>query len=179
MDSEKPLESQNEFPLTQKSSQFSQSLQDWLAGSDERQIYAILHPMAHGLHRIELSADSFEFGRFPTLKESYNFYGLDNDDLKYSISGKHCRIERNNTGGVTYLIDTSRFGTFVNEKLIGKGNSHQLLNGDLISLCDAKFHVFLYVETVTANDVFPVELTAEYLVSNLIIGKGVPRKATL
>lgn len=174
MSGESTSESHEEFPVTQKSSQFSQSLKEWFdgGGRNERQVFAVLHPMAQGLHRIELSASLFEFGRFPERKESYNFYGLGNHDLRDSISGKHCYFERDTAENVTYLYDTSRFGTFINEKLVGKGSSRRLMNGDLISLCDAKFYAFLYVEAKETSDAFPYELTSRYLVSNLIIGEG-------
>ncbi|VDM94890.1 unnamed protein product [Thelazia callipaeda] len=178
-------QSQEDIPLTQKSSQFSQSLrsihirsivaQDWFSVQKEREVYAVLYPMAQGLHHIELSTPLFGFGRNPKLSEAYNFTSLSDHHLRSSISGRHCHIERDALG-ITYLHDTSRFGTFINEKLVGKDSPCRLLNGDLISLCDPKFYAFIYVETKVSNDEFPAELSNEYLVSNLVIGKGAMSK---
>ncbi|MCP9260482.1 Serine/threonine-protein kinase chk-2 [Dirofilaria immitis] len=115
----------------------------------------------------ELSAALFELGRSADLSEG-NLDELRKRRIKNGISRRHCCFKRDNIEGITYLLDTSHFGTFVNEKLVGEGNSCRLQHGDLISLCDKKF----YETKKIINDPFPLELTNQYLMSNFVIGKG-------
>ncbi|OZC05888.1 FHA domain protein [Onchocerca flexuosa] len=143
MDDEKRSENHDEIPLIEKNNEFSSLLQNDVAGENKHEIYAILYPMARDLEVIELSAASFELGRSANLNEGYNFDELRKRRIKNAISRKHCCFKRDNIEDITYLLDTSQFGTFVNGKLIGKGNSYRLQHGDLISLCDEKFYGLL------------------------------------
>ncbi|KAM3720597.1 Serine/threonine-protein kinase [Dirofilaria immitis] len=172
MDNEKLSEIEDEISLIEKSNQFNSLLQNNITGENGHEIYGILYPMARDLEPIELSAALFELGRSADLSEG-NLDELRKRRIKNGISRRHCCFKRDNIEGITYLLDTSHFGTFVNEKLVGEGNSCRLQHGDLISLCDKKFYVFLYKETKKIiNDPFPLELTNQYLMSNFVIGKG-------
>ena len=80
-------------------------------------------------------ADHFTLGRGPSC--SYRVSGEHG-----WVSEKHCRLSHN--GGLSYFgldvehkttcYDTSKNGVFVNNEIIGKGNSRVLKQGDIIAL---------------------------------------------
>ncbi|VDM46327.1 unnamed protein product [Toxocara canis] len=170
--------------LTQKDSQFSQLLNCRSVEEEEleKKKYAALHPMDRGLNQIALYTEFFGFGRRPDYTHFCDFHELASGEgmrLLSSVSSKHCYIRRDFLEGRTYLHDTSRFGTFVNEALIGKGNCCMLQSGDLISVGHPKFFVFMYVEGCTKGKDYPPSLTERYFVSNYLIGEGAMGKVFL
>ncbi|KAJ1346630.1 meiotic chromosome segregation [Parelaphostrongylus tenuis] len=84
------------------------------------------------------------------------------------ISKKHFRLDR--IDGKTILRDLSFNGTFVDQKLVGKGNTHVLENGNVIGCSRKDLHVFLYEEN--CSSAYPTELTSKYIMTNTSLGKG-------
>uniref|UniRef100_A0A915APS3 Protein kinase domain-containing protein n=2 Tax=Parascaris univalens TaxID=6257 RepID=A0A915APS3_PARUN len=169
---------------TQKMSQFSQLLNYRSIEEEEldRKKYATLHPMDRGLNQIVLYTEQFAFGRQPESEYYYDFHELASGEsarLLSAVSLKHCHLRRDFVNEKTYLHDTSTYGTFVNEKLIGKGNYCVLQSGDLISICHRKFFVYMYVEGCTKGEDYPPSLTEHYFISNYLIGEGAMGKVFL
>lgn len=162
----------DETPLTQLSSQrIDDLIGNRLLESKEieKRTYAALEPMDKALCPIGLHTEFFGFGKMPDFEHFSDFRGLTGGILKM-VSRKHCHIERDFCEGKTYLHDTSRFGTFINSEKIGQGNKRILSNGDVISIIDPAYLVYMYIER--CPEVHPSELTQLYFISNYVLGEG-------
>lgn len=74
--------------------------------------------------------------------------------------------------GTAYICDNSKNGTFVNGKLIGKGNKHVLQNNDEIAIGYKNLTVYLYKTVESEDDKYlPLELKNKYVISRLL-GQG-------
>jgi pSer/pThr/pTyr-binding forkhead associated (FHA) protein len=94
---------------------------------------------------IELTKDEYTFGRLQSCDISVK--GKMPARREQVISKTHFRIYREKsvtTNGleddVIYLKDESQNGTFINNILIGKGNSIILVNNDLIAVAKNHFN---------------------------------------
>uniref|UniRef100_A0A0N5AUU2 Protein kinase domain-containing protein n=1 Tax=Syphacia muris TaxID=451379 RepID=A0A0N5AUU2_9BILA len=182
--------------LTQKDTQYSKALAQQLKffasyfqqrsiveEETKRRKYATLEPMDERLNPIGiflkqddngLYAEYFELGRKPKLRDYCDFHELTTTVKTYmSISERHCYIQRDFDDDVTYLVDESQFGTYVNSQLLGKGKRCKLNNMDIISLGDAENFVYMYLECASVKSTeFPAELSKRYYVSNHVLGVG-------
>jgi len=86
--------------------------------------WAKLISFGPGIENVNLSKNSYIFGRAPTVDVKI-------PDIK--LSGQHCKIYKDEQG--TYWVeDTSSNGTFIDNELIGKGKKKQISSGDKIYL---------------------------------------------
>lgn len=171
---------ENNMPLSLPDTQnadsecFTQS-QDTLIPSDSHpRVWGRLCPHDSNLQTVELTKDEYTFGRLQSCDISVK--GKMPTRREQVISKTHFRIYREKsvtTNGleddVVYLKDESQNGTFVNNILIGKGNSVILVNNDLIAVAKNHFNVFVYMSTSGYDDSFlPDQLRSKYAVSRTI-----------
>ncbi|XP_017771271.1 PREDICTED: ovarian-specific serine/threonine-protein kinase Lok-like [Nicrophorus vespilloides] len=87
-----------------------------------------------------------------------------------NISKVHFKIYKEN--GLVYITDLSKNGTFINGKLIGKGNMNILQNDDEIAIGFKGLKVYVF-KTMQSDDnkYLPPELRKKYQVSR-VLGTG-------
>jgi len=121
---------------------------------------------------VELIKDEYTFGRFRECDISVR--GKMSTKKEAVISKIHFRTFRewcNTTNGVledevVYLKDESQNGTFVNNKLVGKGKCVVLVNDDLMAVAKSTFKVFVYMSiSGYDNSLLPEKLRNKYAVS--------------
>ncbi|EFP01037.1 hypothetical protein GCK72_001426 [Caenorhabditis remanei] len=134
--------------------------------------FARLVGIRRGIATIDLIEDNFVCGRGSEESPvNYNFSSLSHDTGLYRfISKVQFAINRDSESHRIYLHDHSRNGTLVNQEMIGKGQSIELNNGDLISIGIPALIIFVY-ET-TEDGQYPEELTKKYHVTSHSLGKG-------
>ena len=77
-----------------------------------------------------------KFENINLIKESSNIGRQSNNDFQISdirLSSLHCRIYKDNENNF-WIEDFSSNGTFVENKIIGKGNKQKIISGDKIYL---------------------------------------------
>ncbi|XP_051154594.1 ovarian-specific serine/threonine-protein kinase Lok-like [Leptopilina boulardi] len=128
---------------------------------------------------VELTKDSYTLGRSVTCEINVMELGLDKK-IADCISKQHFKITKekikssNNLEDITvvYIEDLSQNGTYVNKRRIGKGNRVILENHDVISLAQAKFavYIFMNIQAYEGNDL-PAEIKFKYAISRKL-GSG-------
>ncbi|XP_014205115.1 serine/threonine-protein kinase Chk2 isoform X2 [Copidosoma floridanum] len=170
---EEPTLSQS-LPDTQNfDSQCCTQSEDTTVEVNSEHIWGRLWPLDK-LPLFELINDEFSFGRFGDCDVCVKDMLPHSKEL--SISKIHFRIFREkcetSTGledGIIYLKDESRNGTFVNNKLVGKGKTVVLVNNDLIATSRTSFKVYVYMSTSGYDDSFlSEELKDKYAVSRTL-----------
>ncbi|EGT50076.1 CBN-FARS-2 protein [Caenorhabditis brenneri] len=134
--------------------------------------YARLVGIRRGVATIDLTDDNFVCGRgSEDATVNYNFSALVHDAGLYRFISKiQFAINRDADTRRVYLHDHSRNGTLVNQEMLGKGQSRELNNGDLISIGIPALIIFVY-ETADDNQ-YPEELVRKYHVTTHSLGKG-------
>uniref|UniRef100_A0A1I7T2U3 Protein kinase domain-containing protein n=1 Tax=Caenorhabditis tropicalis TaxID=1561998 RepID=A0A1I7T2U3_9PELO len=134
--------------------------------------YARLVGIRRGVATIDIFDDVFVCGRgSDETPVNYNFSALTHDVGLYRfISKVQFAINRATDTRRIYLNDHSRNGTLVNQEMIGKGQTRELMNGDLISIGIPALIIFVF-ET-TDDSQYPEELTKKYHVTSHSLGKG-------
>uniref|UniRef100_A0A1I7W6I5 Protein kinase domain-containing protein n=1 Tax=Heterorhabditis bacteriophora TaxID=37862 RepID=A0A1I7W6I5_HETBA len=147
-----------------------------------RQVYAHLEPLLHEMERIELIEDIFVCGRGVNCHVDYDFGRLrKGKEWFFSIISKQqFRLHRDRNKNCTNITDLSTNGTFLNESLIGRGETKTMQSGDVISVGKADLHTvylfiylfiaFLYEETIPTK--YPKSLTDKFIMTNTSLGKG-------
>lgn len=128
---------------------------------------------------VELVGDSYTLGRGTNCEINVLILGLDKKIVD-CISKQHFKISKekikssNNIEDITvvYIEDLSINGTYVNKMKIGKGNRVVLENHDVISLAQAKFavYIFMNIQAYEGNDL-PAEIKGKYAISRKL-GSG-------
>ncbi|XP_043484475.1 ovarian-specific serine/threonine-protein kinase Lok-like [Leptopilina heterotoma] len=128
---------------------------------------------------VELIGDSYTLGRAMTCEINVMMLGLEKKVVD-CISKQHFKITKekikssNNIEDITvvYIEDLSQNGTYVNKVKIGKGNRVILENHDVISLAQAKFavYIFMNIQAYEGNDL-PPEIKSKYAISRKL-GSG-------
>nr|BAB15803.1 CeCHK2 [Caenorhabditis elegans] len=134
--------------------------------------FAKLVGVRRGISSIDLADDHFVCGRgSDDAPTNFNFSQVAKDVGLYRFISKiQFSIDRDTETRRIYLHDHSRNGTLVNQEMIGKGLSRELMNGDLISIGIPALIIFVY-ESADA-DHHPEELTKKYHVTSHSLGKG-------
>jgi hypothetical protein len=125
--------------------------------------WAHLSSMSIMFNSKDINEDVFEFGK----NINADLVSAEGADIMTSVSNHHFRIERN--GQTAYIYDNSRYGTYHNTKLIGKGNRAKLDHYDRISILN--LHAFIFLRLESSEQ--PNDLTKEFLQKS-----GVTFKAT-
>ncbi|XP_001601897.1 serine/threonine-protein kinase Chk2 [Nasonia vitripennis] len=134
------------------------------------------HDSSFQFQTVVLMKDEYTFGRLPTPHCDISVKDKLPPKKEQVISKIHFRIIRETTvtsngfeDDVVYLRDESANGTFVNGKLIGKGNTVVLVNNDMIAIAKNNYNVFVYMSTSGYDDSFlPEELRLRYAVSRTL-----------
>lgn len=134
--------------------------------------YARIVGIRRGIATIDLTDDNFVCGRGSEESPvNYNFAALSHDAGLYKFISKiQFAINRDSETRRIYLHDHSRNGTLVNQEMLGKGQSREIHNGDLISIGIPALIIFVF-ETTDDNQ-YPEELTRKYHVTSHSLGKG-------
>ena len=102
---------------------------------DKSSVWAKLESQIEYFSSVEISEDSFSFGRKLNKQQSpYLAHGDCPVSVYIKISRNHFTIRR--MGNIAFLDDHSAAGTYVRNKLVGKEKSVQLKNDDIISIGD-------------------------------------------
>ncbi|XP_012275239.1 serine/threonine-protein kinase Chk2 [Orussus abietinus] len=124
---------------------------------------------------IEMSKGEYTLGRSP----SCDIHVAQDSKLKWTstVSKVHFRIIKESISDtndmVVYLEDLSHNGTFVNKILVGQKKRVVLENNDMISITQAKFVVYIFMNIIGVNGSgLPPELRCKYAVSRTL-GSGV------
>ncbi|CAP37511.2 Protein CBR-CHK-2 [Caenorhabditis briggsae] len=134
--------------------------------------YARLAGIRRGIATIDLADDNFVCGRGSDESPvNYNFSSASHDVGLYRFISKiQFAISRDSETRRIHLHDHSRNGTLVNQEMIGKGQSKELNNGDLISIGIPALIIFVFETTDEGQ--YPEELTKKYHVTSHSLGKG-------
>ena len=96
-------------------------------------VWAVLESKIKWFSSAEITEDVFSFGRVLDNKQSpYLAHGDCHVSVYKKISRNHFTIRR--MGNSAILEDHSAAGTYVENKLVGKGKTVQLMNGNIISI---------------------------------------------
>ena len=104
---------------------------------------------------VDIIDDIFKFG-----KKNNSFLVKDPEIIK-SVSNNHFMISK--IGKKAYICDTSTYGTYLNEVLIGKEKTCELDHFDKISILNKNLKAFTFLRTERAYQ--PNDSTKEYLKS--------------
>eukprot|EP01137_Pigoraptor_chileana_P020133 Opistho-2@82104 len=112
-----------------------------------------------GADRVEVQS----WGRLISLNDRVRNYELIKDEYivgrngdcdvvieMSAISGKHCRIYRDEQG--VFIVDHSTNGTFINGQKLLKGDRNPLGREDIISFAAKKQHAFVFQDTIPTTD---------------------------
>jgi len=126
------------------------------------------HPVLH-----QVTGELVKVGRDPSCTLMVNeriFAGSTDEDLQIAkISRVQFQLTRVGTG--VALLDKSMNGTYVNGLKVGKDKQHSLDHGDVISLLQEDFQVYLYMDEFRMRQKYPPAVTSKYLVGR-ILGEG-------
>lgn len=170
VDNESPV---LDLPDTQNvdSQVFTQSQDITVVENSTPKLWGRLCPEDTAFGMVKLLKDEYTFGRL--LECDISVKGKVSARKESVISKVHFTIFRQQsvlTNGlateVVYLRDLSQNGTFVNEKLVGKGNTVVLVNNDSIAVSKTTYKMFVYMSTTGYDNTFlPEELRDKYAVS--------------
>ncbi|KAJ8686446.1 hypothetical protein QAD02_022240 [Eretmocerus hayati] len=169
------------LPDTQNadSQAFTQS-QDTMTPAEatpQPRIWGRLCPHDSAFPSMVLKNDKYTFGRLPNcdipvkgrMKPRYEAVV---SKIHFIIYRDICITSDGLEEDVVYLRDESANGTYVNSKLIGKGNCVILVNNDLIAVAKVNINVYVYMSTSGYDNSFlPEELRSKYAVSRKL-GSG-------
>ena len=100
---------------------------------EKSSVWAVLEAKIKWFSSAEISQDVFSFGRVLDKKQSpYLAHGDCHVSVYKKISRNHFTIRK--IGNSAFLEDHSAAGTYVENKLVGKGKTVQLMNGNIISI---------------------------------------------
>ncbi|XP_048370199.1 serine/threonine-protein kinase Chk2 isoform X2 [Sphaerodactylus townsendi] len=134
-----------------------------------------LFALAPGFRPFECASAECWFGRDPGC--GYSFCGPDlaQTELYRQYSKRHFRLLREpgpRNSHVAYLEDHSANGTFVNDRLVGKGKRLPLTHNAHIALALPRNKVFVFSDlTVDSQLEYPKELREKYIISKTL-GSG-------
>jgi len=137
--------------------------------SFQQKIWGQLYPHSGTFPRIELVGDSFRLGRAQSNDYVVQKTDMVNEKLFLAISKTQCEVFRNSDG--VFLKDYSSNGTWLNGEKIGKNMVRPLDHDSEICFAGANKKVFVFRSMDAQKEVFPEELTKNYLVSKEL-GKG-------
>ena len=100
---------------------------------EKSSVWAVLEAKIKWFSSAEISQDVFSFGRVLDKKQSpYLAHGDCHVSVYKKISRNHFTIRK--IGNSAILEDHSAAGTYVENKLVGKGKTVHLMNGNIISI---------------------------------------------
>ncbi|KAK6638403.1 hypothetical protein RUM44_008832 [Polyplax serrata] len=173
-----PSESQSQrLPDTCPISQTDLSQQLVWNSQNVQKPWGRLYPTVSDVPSLEMIKDEYIIGRGPNCDLSLG--SESGERLHGAISKNHFKIRRTNISKmncddyIVYLDDLSSNGTFINGRKVGKGKSAILENNNEISVCIAKYKVFIYISSNLESEVrgYPEEVKSKYSISR-IIGSG-------
>ncbi|CAI2352952.1 unnamed protein product [Caenorhabditis sp. 36 PRJEB53466] len=146
--------------------------EDFICESQSSKAYARLVGVRRNVPNIDLIEEQFICGRgSEDVPVSYTFASLSSDNGLYRFISKiQFAITRDFDTKRTVLHDHSRNGTLINQEMVGKGNSRELANGDLISIGIPALIVFVFEDVEDRQ--YPDELLRKYHVTSHSLGKG-------
>ncbi|TPP66687.1 Mitogen-activated protein kinase [Fasciola gigantica] len=119
---------------------------------------------------IDLVEECYTFGRADNCSFVFTAIMFD-DSAHFSTFSKQHFKESTNQGTIPFIQDLSSNGTFVNGAKIGRGKKCPLNNNDEISLSVKHFKCFIFSDSNSVKDQYPIEVTEKYTVSKLL-GRG-------
>ena len=126
--------------------------------------WATLSSISEMFNSKDIVEDIFEFGK----NLNADLVSSKGADIMTSVSNRHFLIERHGKDGKAYIHDNSKYGTYLNNKLIGKGNKKKLDHADKISIFKLQAFVFLKLERSEQ----PNDLTKEFLQKSAVAFKA-------
>ncbi|XP_033232087.1 ovarian-specific serine/threonine-protein kinase Lok isoform X2 [Belonocnema kinseyi] len=179
-------EDDENLPLTLPFSQFkvsgesnhSDSMDESSPLEKYKLAWGYLYPVDYKCNSQQLTEDEYTLGRANTCQINVTEFGLEKKIVD-CISKQHFKITRERIKGsnniediVIYIEDLSQNGTFVNKNKVGKGRRVVLENNDVISVAQAKFavYIFMNVQGYEGHDL-PPEIKQKYAVSRKL-GSG-------
>ncbi|CAJ0947535.1 unnamed protein product, partial [Mesorhabditis belari] len=135
------------------------------SSSIESPVFARLQPLDQRVDPIDNGNQYYDFARLIAV----------GGDMSFLISRQQFRIERDRKTERTYLIDTSRNGTFINQERYAIGERVLLNHCDVISMGKAELYFWIYDERRYKD--LPQKLANKYVVSNVELGQGGYSKA--
>merc|ERR1719233_554645 len=98
------------------------------------------------------------------------FTGSTDEDLQLvKVSRVQFQLQR--TGSNVVMEDMSMNGTYVNGLKLVKGKQHSVDQGDMISILQTDFKVFLFISEVRLRQIYPHSVAKKYLVGR-VLGEG-------
>ena len=96
-------------------------------------------------------------------------------DSKFSvdqISRTHLIVARRKE--ITFVVNKSGNGTFVNGDKLGVGEQRLIRNGDRVSILSQEMELFWYIDrnAMMMDTTYPVKIVSKYIVGN-VVGEGV------
>nr|XP_056715106.1 serine/threonine-protein kinase Chk2 [Euleptes europaea] len=140
-----------------------------------QQPWGRLFALRPGFHSFDCLSNECWFGRDPDCGYSFTRLNLAHTELYKQCSKKHFRIFREpgpRNSHVAYIEDHSLNGTFVNDKLLGKGKKLPLTHNAEIALAQTPNKVFVFSDLMVDSQLeYPKELREKYIISNTL-GSG-------
>jgi len=98
------------------------------------------------------------------------FVGSTDEDLQF---GKISRVQfqLSKVGAGVALLDKSMNGTYVNGLKVGKDKQHSLDHGDMISILQLDFQVYLFLSEFRMKQLYPERVATKFLVGRTL-GEG-------
>ncbi|XP_034284872.2 serine/threonine-protein kinase Chk2 isoform X1 [Pantherophis guttatus] len=142
------------------------------AGAGAGQPWGHLSALAGGFRDCDCLKNEYWFGRDPGCDYSFSSLDLPRGETYRQYSKRHFRIFREpGPRGcfVTYLEDQSANGTFVNDRVVGKGRKIPLSHVAKIALSVPHNKVFVFSDLEVGHQLeYPKEMQNKYIVSKTL-----------
>jgi len=134
------------------------------------QVWGQLYPHCGTFPRIRLDREVFRLGRAADSDYVVRASDMGSEQWRISVSNTQCEIWRDRDG--VWLKDCSLYGTWVNGRKVGRGNTAPLSHNAEICFVAPSKKVLVFMSSDPGEDeVLPAELTSRYAVSR-VLGRG-------